>query len=211
MIPMIPSSYSHVPIITLLPLLLPIKRVLECGSGVISTPIFCDKTIYPDMEQFDSLENGSLNYANRTCAAMGDHLFIHKLHYTPGKMAEIINDYDINQYDLILIDDSDSVEARSQTIFNITSRAHHPILLIHDFEQPSYHHAVQLDFQKFIFDDFEPHTGVFWKQSALVSNEYALLEALAARKAGILKEFSNYLGAADLWRRYFLSTESISA
>lgn len=165
----ITSSYSHAPVIVLMSLLLPIKRVLELGAGGISTSIFVNQTIYPAMERFDTYDNGPANYV-KTCrgivATTGSAKY--QLKYSKEKMVAMVSKTDVNSYDLILIDDSADVKLRAETISNVTERIKEgPVILIHDFEQLDYQGAVRGEFNRFVFSSILPHTGVLWKKSIL--------------------------------------------
>lgn len=199
------SSYSHIPVIVLMSLLFPVRKVLECGSGLISTLVFCDTKIYSEIEQFDSLENGSLNYANNVCASMGSHKSGYKLHYSFVKMTKFVNNFDINLYDLVLLDDSDSLEDRAATIYNVTKKANRPIILIHDFEQKLYQQAVQSEFRKFVFDTVEPFTAVLWKkESELVeSKDEFIRKVFTSFKELIAREMERYQGDSIQWQQFF--------
>jgi len=161
------SSYSHVPVLTLLPLLKPIRRVLELGAGY-STKIFTDEKVYPDIERFDSYDNGPKDYVDvcrRSLANTDDRYQLHGVNNVP--MVNMVKKTDLNLYDFIFIDDSISNIGRTSTISNVVGRIgkdSKTIVAIHDFEFSTYHQAVGPEWTKFVFDSISPEMGILWKK-----------------------------------------------
>lgn len=161
------SSYSHVPVLTLLPLLKPIKRVLELGAGY-STKIFIDEKVYPSIERFDSYDNGPKNYVDacrRTLVGTDDRYQLHSAEKV--SMLDMVKKVDLNLYDFIFIDDSDSHIGRASTIKNVAGRFGKDskvVIAIHDFEFSIYHQAVGPEWNKYVFAGVSPEMGILWKK-----------------------------------------------
>ena len=51
------SFGSHIPILIGLGIFIKPKNVLELGAGLSSTPVFLNKSCYPDLKRFTSVEN----------------------------------------------------------------------------------------------------------------------------------------------------------
>ncbi len=164
------SSESHSPVLTLLPFLTPIKRVLELGSG-LSTKIFIDQKVYPDMEQFDCYDNGPENWIKACSKLLVDTDDRYQYHYLSMKMTEIVSKVDVNFYDLIFIDDSWECTDREATIANVTGcvkSESNTIIAIHDFDHSPYMESICGDFNQFAFCNVRPHVGILWKKTRLI-------------------------------------------
>jgi|SRR3970040_1458424 len=157
------SSRSHIPILVMVALLFKPKRVLELGTGLISTPIFIDRQIFSEIEEFTTIENGPEEWFKTCKQAFGELQLPYTLKYVPGQlMSEIVLGMDLTGYDLILIDDSTELHHRAATIKAVFSKvAQNTIVLIHDFERKEYRECITWDVNGIIFDGVLPHTGLF--------------------------------------------------
>jgi len=161
------ASGSHIPVFVLLAQLRPIRRLLELGSGCFSSPMFQDDVVFPDLTHLDVLENGEAWYYE----AVRREFFTDpwpgcRLHYEEGvPMAKLAAPFlHYHDYDVVFIDDSVTVDARVDTIAFVTSQTRAPIVVAHDFEEPSYRDAVQGDWRRSVFTHATPHTAVLWRE-----------------------------------------------
>lgn len=197
------SSYSHVPVLTLLPLLQGINRVLELGTGVSrpqglsvcgSSLLFMDPAIYPDLLTFDSLENSEDSYFQAIKGSFPSSNPDRILFYAPlTPMIAMVKRFDLERYDLVFVDDSVSVPARVDTIAYVTETAKRPIVVIHDFDEGSYRAAVRGQWRSCTFQHAVPHTAVLW-------HEEWNLDRLFDCRDLIAQKFSDQIDAST-WRR----------
>lgn len=153
---------THVPILIGLANIRPIKRVLELGAGTYSSRLFLDRRAFPNLEQLVSYENDSA-WALQVRDIFDDDRATLKVVIGPIHNALADSQLDLGSFDLVLCDDSMDATARSATIRWVAEHlAHHAVLAVHDFEVPFYRHAAEVLPHSFVFDVFNPHTGVCW-------------------------------------------------
>lgn len=168
---------THVPVLVGLARLLRIKCVLEFGSGRYSTMAFLDRNVFPQLEILHSVEDDEVWRDEVLNLTGGDPRLCVELVGTPHETAVRVSP---EKYDLILIDDSRSVENRVRTIQSLMSKKTQPALLvIHDFEIPDYRSAAKMrGFHSFRFRALLPETGVLFAGSRLNFRELRSLESL---------------------------------
>lgn len=146
---------THLPILIGLGRVLKIERVLELGTGRYSTPTFLDRSIFPSLVKLTSVENSPDWGPTILDERLDVNLVI-------GKMASFVGGMGLESYDLIFVDDSETMEDRTATIRAISDRRpRRPIVVIHDFEIEAYQQAAKF-LHRFIFTAFTPQTGVVW-------------------------------------------------
>lgn len=187
---------SHMPILIGLGLIMTPRRVLELGSGTISTPAFLDPALFPSLECLDSVEDDP-DWGEMVSRHIGPHRNL-QLHHV-ASVPEWAATADLSRYDLLFIDDSKTSELREQTIRHVLARvAPETVVVIHDFEIPPYQNAVPADFERIAFSSFRPMTGVVWRGARWTMPIKQLAERIDARK-----HMSPLRHSA--WRRYLAS------
>jgi hypothetical protein len=151
---------THLPILIAMPDLAVIEEVVEFGAGVYSTPLFLDRSIYPHLASLRSFETDSAWVRRVEVAAAGDPRLT--LTLVQGTMAEAAADTRIDGASLILLDDSVTEADRCRTIETIAGRTPSAVVVIHDFEVPSYRRAAQGFRYSFRFAGVNPNVGVVW-------------------------------------------------
>lgn len=157
--PVADSPYStHLPVLMGLARLHRIRRVLELGSGLHSTPLFLNRDIYADLDRLVSLEDDP-GWAETVRSAVGHdgRLDLRTVPRVSTGMPE-----DISEFDLIFVDDSRTCPERTSTIVGVHARNPVGLVAIHDFEQRSYRRAARLFAQQFVFGSLTPQVGVVW-------------------------------------------------
>jgi hypothetical protein len=152
-------SASHIPVLTLLGQQYNIEKVLEIGSGELSTPLFLNKKIYPRLETLISVEDNSVWVDKIKSLVQKDD----RIEFRPTVPAAL---YD---YDLIFVDGPQDKEKRIKTIHYITREIISPIIVIHDMDVKDYAKAVNKIFYSFNFSAISPWTTVFSKDVLPVS------------------------------------------
>ena len=158
---------THVPVLIGLAALRPIERVLEFGCGRYSTRTFLKRSVFPDLKELQSVENDA-DWAATICEAIKDDSRC-VVTFVSGAMCDAVRAFDLETFDLILVDDSTSAQQRAATIRALSNL--HPLtpwLVIHDYEVEEYRRA-SLEFkQRFTFKAYNPHTGLI-SNSAITS------------------------------------------
>jgi hypothetical protein len=150
---------------TLIPVLIglagirPVRRVLEFGCGRYSTTTFLKRSAFPDLTELQSVENdagwaGTMREAvkeDRRCVVTA----------VRGAMCDAVRTFDLETFDLILVDDSTNAEQRAATI-RALSDVHplNPWVVIHDYEVEEYRRASSTFKQRFTFTAYNPRTGL---------------------------------------------------
>ncbi len=114
-----------------------VKTVLELGTGRWSTPLFLDRTYYPNLEELVSVENDVV-WAETTRTDDPRH----RMSVIPEPIEPFLDDMDFNKFDLVLIDNSSSPERRIDTIKYVSSHPSRSMVVMHDFDYPPYRDAV---------------------------------------------------------------------
>jgi len=179
------ESASHIPVLTLIPLLVPITRVLEYGSGELSTVLFLDREIYPDLEKITSLEDNGY--------------WLEKIKGIKGNRLELLFSTEFTQantdgYDLIFIDGPQDKGKRKNLIKKV-SRLTLPIIVIHDSEE----YLSSINNVSYIFDFVKPNVTVcnyfgitqLEKAHSLIKDNFSELEEDQHRWKDL---FNNKLG-----------------
>jgi hypothetical protein len=150
------SSASHVPVLSLLPKLYEIKRVLEFGSGEMSTALFLDKVIYPDLQELVSIEEDP-EWMVKTSTMVCGEKRIKLLSSAPAYLYG---------YDLIFIDGPQSAARRIKTIKYVMWQPNQTLLpcpiVIHDIEYKPYKEQLNKKYYDHAFTFCKsPMTGVY--------------------------------------------------
>lgn len=150
---------THIPVLIGLAAIRPIRRVLEFGCGHYSTKTFLDRSAFPDLKELRSVENDQAWAATMREAVKEDSRCV--VTVVNGAMCDSVEKFDVESFDLILVDDSTNAEQRAATIRALS--AFHPLnpwLVIHDYEVEEYCRASAGFAQRFTFKAYNPHTGL---------------------------------------------------
>jgi hypothetical protein len=150
---------THVPILIGLARMREIKNVLEFGCGYYSTLTFLNRSIFPQLERLQSVENDSSWGETLQEVAGKDNRWVLKL--IEGEIANAVSNLNLEAFDLILIDDSTSSAQRAATIrATANRRPQRPWIVVHDFEVEEYQRAARDFGKRYIFKSYNPQTGL---------------------------------------------------
>jgi hypothetical protein len=182
-----PNPYSSIlPVLIGLSRILPVQRVLELGSGLGSTPLFLDRSIFTDLRQIDSLENDA-NWLSAVKTAVGGDRRLN-LTYVDGPISARVADLDLTPYDLILVDDSVLTADRARTIRGVAQRyTRNNTVVIHDFETRHYRSAARSFMHRHRFTALNPNTGIAWQGDRITRRDLKMLESILRRHAGAIR------------------------
>ena len=150
---------THVPILVAIGCLLPVRRVLELGSGRYSTDLFLNRASFPALTKLVSLETDPEWAAQVECRHEREARL--DLRVVTPPMADAIRRRDIADVDLIFIDDSTDAASRCATISTVAQMVeNNQLVVIHDFELREYQDAAKSFAWKHCFLTSNPATGV---------------------------------------------------
>ncbi len=188
---------TALPVLVGLSRLIPVKKVLEFGSGLNSTPLFLNKTVFPDLIKLTSYEN-DLGWYNNVKNRIGDDTRI-DLHCIDDNMSSIVSDIKLSEYDLIFIDDSMDSTLRAETIKNVISNNDSQnIIVIHDYEIKKYRQASKGISNRFDFNALFPNTGLVWDKRIIDKLRLKKINNLIYKNAKMIKATD-----VDLWGQKF--------
>jgi hypothetical protein len=155
---------THLPVLIGLAQSVRIEKVLELGCGEFSSKAFLNSRIFPSVAELTSLETDGMWLEKVSAELQQDSRFKPRL--ITRLMAEGIKEVDLEEFDLVFVDDSTSVDERRQTIQRISEKQPvHPFIVIHDFEVGEYRNAAK-DFKyRHTFRALTPQTGIVWNRS----------------------------------------------
>ena len=169
---------THVPVLIGLGRSRKIQRVLEFGCGQYSTLTFLNRSVFPHLEQLHSIENDDSWAAMIQEAAKHDSRW--SLRLVNGEVAESVTDLDLEAFDLIMIDDSQTSTQRAATIRNVAGKQpQRALIVIHDFEVEEYRRAASAFQYCHRFRAYNPETGVVGNQM----NEWKIIDRIIKSKA----------------------------
>jgi hypothetical protein len=182
-----PNPYSSLlPILMGLSRILSVERVLELGSGLGSTPLFLDRSVFPNLCQIDSLENDASWFSTVQAAVGGDSRL--NLTYVNGSIGERVADLDLAPYDLVLVDDSVLVADRARTIRNVAERhTRNNTVVIHDFETRQYRSAARSFPHQHRVSSLNPNTGIAWQGNRITRQDLKMLDLVLRRHANAIR------------------------
>ena len=184
------NDYStHVPILIGLARIREIRNVLELGCGRYSTLTFLNRTAFPHLERLQSIENDIAWAETINEAVKNDRRW--SLTRVAGEIADSVSTLDLETFDLILIDDSQTATQRASTIHAICSKdPRRAWVVIHDFEVDEYRRSASGFRQKYTFKVYNPWTGLVWN---------SVTEACRAKSLDrVLKDHAKTLEPDDL-------------
>lgn len=146
-----PLNYaSHLPILTGIGKSFPIRRVLEYGSGVYSTPLFLNRDVFPDLRELVSIEVDAC-WRDTVQQKVGENPRL------------ILSSTDIpypsaSDFDLIFID-SATYEGKIETIRKV-AQSFKGIVVVHDSDVEAYMREIESFPWKQNFTKYVPETCV---------------------------------------------------
>jgi hypothetical protein len=153
---------THVPVLVGIGAKIPVRRILELGSGDHSTGIFLDRSLFPDVTVVDSVETDP-SWFLKVSERFGHDERL-SLQLVDGSVASHLLGMDLSRYDLVMVDDSDSLEARAASIRAVTSAAGQgQLVVVHDAEISEYRKAARALRKAVRFATLTPQTLVGWK------------------------------------------------
>lgn len=152
---------THMPVLVGLAQAMPVRSILELGSGLHSTPLFLNREIFPDVERVLAVEDEP-EWSERVRGAVGSDQRLELR--TVDTVAGAVTDLDPDEFDLVLIDDSSEVSRRAATIRAVAAARGHAVVVIHDIDLPVYRAASRRLGSRFIVRGFNPQTAVFGGQ-----------------------------------------------
>jgi predicted O-methyltransferase YrrM len=173
---------THVPVLTALGQTIPIHRVLEFGSGTISTLLFLNPVVFPYVESVVSYENDK-DWCRLVRSQTADPRL--DLQFVPNYMHTVVTSIDLGDFDLIFVDDSKSLEQRSQTIIQLALRKDeiNGLVVVHDFEHLSYRRAASPFVYRKRFRAFNPEVGLLWTRNDLDLRVFKQIDQLIKTNA----------------------------
>ncbi|HEY8225116.1 MAG TPA: hypothetical protein VIG25_07555 [Pyrinomonadaceae bacterium] len=171
---------THIPILIGLARYWTIRSVLELGSGYYSTATFLHPKAFPHLEVLHSYETDS-KWATRLKNFVNDSRA--KMQLVAPPMASALSDINLTDYDVIFVDDSATEHDRVTTIRALTRRQLESLVVIHDFEVPSYIEVARAFRHRYAFKAFNPETGVLWQDDAGHRDALREIDAVIKRHA----------------------------
>lgn len=177
---------THVPVLVGLARLLNVERVVEYGCGEYSTLTFLNRSAFPGLVKLLSLENDAEWFARMAGRVSVDPRA--EMRSVDGPMSLAASGVEIGGYDLVFLDDSNTVAERAATIREVTAKpADATVVVIHDYEMAEYQRAVSGFTNRYGFDCLNPNTGVLWNNAPVTERELHSLDELIKRHAGRLQ------------------------
>lgn len=138
--------------------------MLEFGCGYYSTLTFLNRSVFTHLERLESVENDSAWAGTIQETAKTDARWTLKL--IEGEISDSVSTLDLERFDLILIDDSQTSAQRVCTIREVSIKSpHRPWIVIHDFEVEEYRRAASGFRQCHKFKAYNPNTGLLWNST----------------------------------------------
>ena len=118
---------THIPVLVALGLTRPIRRVLELGAGLYSTPTFLNRKVFPTLENLVSFEDNP-EWAMKVSNACSD------------ERLTLVSEFPNLEkpYDLIFVDNATDLSIRAATIRKVCDEVRDTLVVIHDAEDVNY-------------------------------------------------------------------------
>lgn len=148
---------SHTDVLKALALEVPVRRVIEFGGGKYSTPLFLDRDVFPDLRELLTVET--------------DPAWVSEIRSGDPRHRLILVDRAAEAagmsvgFDLVLVDDSDSMTFRIDTLFAVSDARPDGLVVVHDFEHSEYREATRFDHVA-VSSRSVPWTAVAWNEGS---------------------------------------------
>ena len=150
---------THVPVLIGLAALRRVERVLEFGCGNYSTTMFLNHAVFPDLRELQSVENDRAWAEQLRTAVDCDARCV--LNVVSGPISDAVGRFDLESFDLVLIDDSKDASERAATIRAVfDAGTERTWIVVHDYEVLDYQNATAGFKQRFTFKGYNPYTGL---------------------------------------------------
>jgi hypothetical protein len=156
---------THIPVLVGLARLRDVRSALEFGCGDYSTLTFLNRAAFPHLVRLQSIENDAAWAESTYAKARSDERWA--LQLVQDDTVAAVSDFDLEAFDLILIDDSKTSAERAATIRAVANkRPQHAWIAIHDFEVDEYRQAATGFTNVHRFRAYNPETGLVWNNAA---------------------------------------------
>ena len=119
--------------------------------------MFLNRELFPLLKKLVTVENDP-NWAAVAKVEDSRHTMI----VVPEPIETFLDSLDLELFDLIFVDNSTSGDRRCDTIKYISEKVKQPLVVMHDFQVPSYAAAAKA-FKHIIVDNRqEPYTALGW-------------------------------------------------
>ena len=188
---------THVPVLIGLAALRRVERVLEFGCGNYSTKMFLNRAAFPDLKELQSVENDG-TWAEQLRGVVGrDARCV--MNVVSGAISDAVGRFDLESFDLVLIDDSQDASERAATIRAVfaagTARTW---IVVHDYEVFDYQDAAARFKNRFTFKGYNPQTGLVFNSTP--QHDFKALDKLIRTNSARL-EPDDLLGWLKLLRK----------
>jgi hypothetical protein len=194
---------SHLPILCAVGAIVEPERIVEFGSGLVSTRGFQNHVAFPKLVSLLSFENDP-KWHQSVAEQVGNDNRI-ALRLTDGPIEEVVARLDFASTDLIFVDDSQTHEGRASTITKLAARRLQGLpIVIHDLDLWKIRRSAHRFDHVFCMDALNPQTGVVW------NGNWAGEKALASINR-LVKDHSQSIPANDpaQWARLFRTCEEL--
>jgi hypothetical protein len=158
---------SHYPVLIALGRVLPVRRIIEFGAGLFSTPLFLDQRVFPLCEEVLSYEDDAHWIKNVRNVVGTDKRSSLRVAKTPSIVEEVKENY-LDTFSLVFVDNASKIEDRAitiQTIARICLRR--TVVLVHDYEIENYRNMATSFKYQIRSKAYSPNTGVLWNNELL--------------------------------------------
>lgn len=173
---------THLPVLVALGRTLPVRSVLELGTGDFSTACFLDTAVFPHLERLVSVENDVAWGERMRPLLERDERAV--LHVVDGTVSDALDRAELapSGFDLVFCDDSTSADERSRTIATVAERCgRNTVVVIHDFEVEPYQAASATFTNRWVSKAFYPNTGVCWHDARVDVQSLRRLDRVISR------------------------------
>ena len=187
---------THAPVLIGLGRVFKVQRVLELGTGLISTPLFLDTKNFNHLTRLVSYENNFKWYQYVSKKNKQQKKWDFK--FVKGSISDNLNEESVNDYDVVFVDDSNKSIDRRNTIkkaLEIKTK----FLIIHDFENPYYYFNLFRSRKVKRIKNLVPNTGIIYSKNV---KEKDLLHVIK-----VIEDNSKIIGVHDIksWREVFIN------
>jgi hypothetical protein len=155
---------THVPVLIGLATMRRVERVLEFGCGTYSTKTFLNRAAFPDLRELQSVENDRTWATQMSTTVADDARCV--VNFVNGAISEAVGRFDLESFDLVLIDDSQTAIERAATIRAVFDAGiERPWVVVHDYEVFDYQNAAAGFKHRLTFKGYNPHTGVVFNST----------------------------------------------
>jgi hypothetical protein len=144
-----PKYFSHLPVLRAVGACAMIRSVLEFGAGMYSTPLFLDRETFPNLEKLQCVEHNPEWVRFISNDFTGND---HRVAWCDDHPS-----WNINSYDLIFVDDGETIEERVDTLSRVCKSLGYPLMVVHDWRYKEYQSVVakSLHLTSCAFDEYD--------------------------------------------------------